>query len=148
MSLSLAQLQTLKTELATDPNTYGYGNSDATDKADADLLNEVRSAIQINRKGVAMAEVWSSILTSDYDSLTAPQRQLLDSYSALGTVDFGKDDGSDSAVKANLLVLFPNGTTSNTNLQAIYTRDASRAEQLLGADVSVTPSDVANARKS
>ena len=148
VALTNDQLQTIKTELETDPNGYGYDNGATPDDAgDADLLNLVRDAIQVNRQGVATADVWSKVVSAEYAALSTDDRDYLTALMNLPAVNFGNDDGTNTQTKLSLQTIFPGNTNTGQGLETIYTQDGSRGQQLLGLAVTnITPSDVANAR--
>ena len=134
-------LLALKDELTNDPN--GYGLPGMGDEAAAEALNLVRVAIQLDRESVPAGEIAQAIKLTEFEAVTvtAAQRQwLLMILGAVGTISV-----KDTEAKTGLLAIFGVGTTTRTNLVALSTRAASRAEQL-GFGV-VTPSDVADARR-
>lgn len=137
MPLSDAQLQALKTEVTTDPETLGYTGDDV---ADADLLNGGVTR-QVQRETVSSREVVEAIIPGDWTGIADATRQHL--LLALGLDQIN--------VKApNIRSLFQTAfqsTNTLTALQALQNRDGTRAEELFGVGVSVTPSEIANARR-
>lgn len=146
----------LKSELQTDPNAYGYAATNGNDVAKADLLNLARAAITIRRSDVPAKDLWEAIDVGDYTALqanpTATQLSLERRYLAwmtglptFGTVRILNDDGSNGPVAANLLAMFPAGSTTRARIVALASRNGSRAEQLFGQGVVVTAQDVGKA---
>lgn len=130
MPLNYAQL---KTELQTDPLTLGYaallaaGNHGAV----ADVLNQSRTA-------VPAWEVFDAIVPAEWASLTAQEKQRIQTILSMGTVSVHGTNTRNS-----FLAAFAAGTTTRSNLAALQTRQGSRAEFLFGQPV--TAADVAQA---
>ena len=148
MSRSTADLTAIKNELATDPETIGYlSHVGANDVANADLMNEVRSSLQIDREAIPATEIFVQIDRDEYAALAEADRQWLNAVAQSGTVN----PESGGEVREGILQIFGAMTESRTNLQAILTEDANRVEHLFKAGTleeggTVTPSDIANAR--
>lgn len=140
MALSLAAL---KTELQTDPSTLGYGPFLAVGNtgALADLLNQVRGGISVFRSSIATWEIVANTVKSEYDALTAGDKQLYQILVSTGTIN-----ATDSRIRAMFAAIFGAGTTTRANLTAMASRTGSRAEQLFGEAVS--HQDVARALAS
>jgi hypothetical protein len=149
----------LRTEIATDPRGYGYAAkvAAADDRGLAGLLNLARAAIPIKRADITPAEVFGAINVADYTALPAnpsaaqlssERRYLawLSGLAAVPAVRLQNDDGTDGPVIANLKAMFAAGTGTLTRLQALQTRSGSRAEELFGATVAVTPEQCGAAR--
>ena len=134
----------LKTELTTDPNTYGYSQWVTVGSCWklADLLNKTRAAIRISQKTISVEDFKEAINPTEFAALTAVKRDQLIFMAQGGTVKI-KGAGS----RAMLDDIFPSATAlvTNTALTALRTRDGSRAEQLFGDDVTVSADDVAKA---
>lgn len=137
-------LTALKDELANDPSGIGYTGDDA---ADAELLNETpRSGTSVTRETIPTDEIRRAVVPAEWPSSNAdaPVRDLL-----LFHTQGEQINPNDPNVRQAFLDAFPAGTTTRQNLAALQTREGSRAEELFGEEgVSVTPSDVANARRS
>ena len=137
MPLNYAQL---KTELQTDPLTLGYaallaaGNHGAV----ADVLNQSRTAVSIPRTTVPAWEVFDAIVPAEWASLTAQEKQRIQTILSMGTVSV---QGTNT--RNSFLAAFAAGTTTRSNLAALQTRQGSRAEFLFGQPV--TAADVAQA---
>ena len=140
--LTAAQLAELNTELTTDPNAYGYAPLIAVGQTNslANMLNLVRVGIAIKRTTVPSAEIALAIVPADYFNITqASRREWIRMVMGLGEVPTGSQDILDG-----FIAIFT-GDQSLTNLNALRTRDGSRAEQLFGYDVRATRADVLGA---
>lgn len=130
----------LRTELQTDPQTLGYaaplaaGNHSAL----ADLLNQIRPTIAIQRDTAPAWEVFECIVHTEWAALSAQEKQRIQTILSMGTVSI-KGPNTRSAFLAS----FGAGTATRTALAAMQNRQGSRAEQLFGQ--SVTVADVAQA---
>jgi len=124
------ELQILKTEINTDPEALGY--SGQTDQWITDKLNEIGASNEtISRGAIDAYEVVSACVFSELNVLSDKQQEQLSFIVSAGQVDT-----SDAKVKAIFAGLF-NGTQTATNLLALATRSASRAEVLFGQSVSL-----------
>lgn len=128
-------LQTLKTELASDPLRRGYSTMD--DVAAAESLNtEDRQA---DRESLDTGLLVASLVDAEYSALGAVAKNYLSLLASAQSVPLT------ATVKANLGRLFPAGSETRANLIALLKRPGSRADELgLGR---VTPSHVADARR-
>ena len=159
-----AQLAALKSEIQTDPLTYGYPAVIAQHNTLADLINKVRdgsdgeAAITIRRTDISVADVYAAIEVADYAALpgspTAAQlsterRYLgwLSGLAAFDTVRLLNDDGTDAPPMVNFKAMFPVSGT-RTRLTALASRFGSRAEQLFGIGTVVADTDIALALRS
>lgn len=172
MSINLA---TLKTEITTDPRGYGYAAplSTAADGGLANILNVIRDGspgtvptsptaaggsgdgkISVKRADVSPNEIIEAIDIRDF--VAAPpgvnNNQLaaswFESMSQLRTVRLVNDAGTNTRVFSNIQRLLANGSASETRLNAVSSRPASRAEELFGAGTVVSAQDVEAARNS
>jgi hypothetical protein len=126
-------LDTLRTEIFTDPQSLGYAapwqaGDDATVAA---LLNAPRG-IPIGRGVVPSYEVVGAVVKDEYLALSANDRTWLNFLVLAPFVDLGN-----TTVRTTLGGLFAAGTASRTALAALATRPGSRAEELFGAAVPV-----------
>lgn len=139
MALSLPAL---KTELQTDPTGLGYAAHimSGTTWRLADLLNLPRVAIRTFRTAIPTWEVIAATTKTEYDALTAGNKQLYQILVSAGTID-----GSNAEIRAMFASIFSAGPT-RTALAAMAERDGTRAEQLFG--VSVSTDDCAHALAS
>lgn len=139
-------LQALKTELATDPEGLGYENglNDDSDAKDAELLNQPRPTIQVNRTAIPMGEVYGEVDWDDeWVNLTDVKRAAFRQITSTDSLNV-----SSQHIRDAFVTIFGSGSATLANLQAILTRDGSRLEELFGAGSRVTPSEVAKARGS
>jgi hypothetical protein len=158
--MTAAQHATLKTELDTDPQNYGYAEQRVlgADQTMADMLNHVRDGVTappagnigpaisgVKRADISPEEVFHAIALADL--VTNPGASQLEWFGALfhnRRLRMINEDGTDTPVRANVLALLKSGASATkTRLQAIETRFGSRAEQLFGTDVIVTNQDIA-----
>lgn len=130
----------LKTEIQTDPQGLGYAAPLAAGNhaAVADLLNQVRTTIKLDRETVPAYEVFDAIVPAEWAALSAQEKQRIQLILSLGQV---YTKGANT--RAAFLATFTAGSQTRTNLGALQQRDSSRAEQLFGQPVS--PSDIAKA---
>jgi len=128
----------LKTELDTDPTGRGYAA--ASDIAAAELLNEVQGGITVNVTSVLMAEVLEAIVPADWVALTDGERAGLLLYASQDTLN------PNAANVVDAFTTFFAATPTLTALNALQTRNGSRAEELWGENVVIHHIDVAIAR--
>lgn len=133
------QLAIIKSELTNDPTSLGLTTSPADDEANAVKLNEVRESIQIDRDSIAASLIEFDV--GEYAATSSSQRDWLRQVTASGDV-------RPSVIRDGFYEIFASGTETRQSFDSVAKRDGSRAEQLLGANVVLTPSDVANARAS
>jgi hypothetical protein len=149
----------LKTEIETDPNSYGYAAhvTSGSTQAIADLLNLARTgsnggpAITVRRTNIAASEVLEAIDNRDFEaSLNAAHVAWFESVTQLPMLRLVNDDGSDTRILGNLkrFVQNPGPQGSRARLIAIADRAGSRAEQLFGSGTTVQSSDIAQALAS
>lgn len=146
---------TLKTEITTDPKGYGYAASwtSGDDVTTANLLNQVRSTEQIAQSTLSWNALLAAIVPSEFQTIMSASEstlgQLRDWYlNALGLA--AHVDLSNGNIQAALSLIFPSASCPNTYaaIQALYTRNGSRAETLFGAGTVIQPSDIGIARQS
>lgn len=162
-TLTPAQLAQLRTELETDPQGYGYAPLLAlgADQTLADLLNHRRDGITtppagnigpaitgIREEALAVADLLEAIDSRDFDvAAVAAHVAWFQSLVELRTVRLLDDAGQPTRVLGNLrrLILNPGTQGSRARLDALATRNGSRAEQLFGPRVVLTDDHVAAA---
>ena len=111
----------LKAEITNDPVALGY--SGKTDAQIADLLNnKVRSK---NRLTVTADQLIQAIVWTEWDSLTASQKQQLQLIVGAGVVSVNNTN-----VRTALLAMFGAGSTTRANLLALAVMPTSRADEL------------------
>lgn len=139
-----ANLQTLKNELLTDPNAYGYaalitaGNHQGL----ADMVNLPRVGITVRRGIRTGIDVMNCIDGAEFVALSAGARDYL---IALVTPVEGADLSND-VVRAALGAAFVEGSATRPRLLAIADKTpASRAEFGWGVDTLITAAHIASA---
>ncbi len=138
--------QTLKTELNTDPSGLGYPAliTSGSDNALADALN--LSRVTITNISVTLLTphlVFAAIVPSEWAAVSASNQQIIQMILALDMIN-----PNDTNTKNAFLQAFGSGTTTRTNLNALLTRQGSRAEQLFGAGTIIYSQDVAIALRA
>lgn len=116
----MSNIDTIKTEIDTDPLARGY--SGMTDQQVADDLNTVYR--QRNRTSMSGREVADEIVDAEYDALSDAKKAQLLSLGASDSIDpFG--------FGANVIKdIFTAGSTTVSNLAAARVETISRAEEL------------------
>lgn len=154
MALTTVQLTQLRTELQTDPLTYGYAPLVALQDYSglSDLVNKVRNgtdgeaAINISRADIDPLELFQAIDVRDFGGspgvLGGAWFQSLMRLTRIPLLDTA---GQPNLIKANLDRYISNGNGSQTRLDALARRFGSRGEQLFGAGTIVTPTNVRDA---
>ena len=149
MSRSQADLVALKAELTNDPNGLGLVAPPAVDDVgNADKLNEVLEAQQVDRQAIPVNELSQQVDRAEFLALAAGDRQWLMMQMQTGSLDIN-DTGQ---VKQGLLAMFGAGTETRTGMASRLTEAVNRVEQmhrqgLLEIGGYVTPSDIASARQ-
>jgi hypothetical protein len=133
------ELLILKAELTNDPLDLGLTTESSDDEANAILLNEVRDSIRVYR-----ASVPANDLVIPVDELGA----LSEAQRFSWQVEVQDGSINPAAYEANFFSMFASNTASRALWESVTKESASRARQLLGRYVFVTPSDVANARSA
>jgi hypothetical protein len=134
----------LKNEFINDPKGYGYSSywNNGQDWKLAELINQVRDSIRIDRERVFAYEVFEAIVPEEWSALSAGEKQRIQTILSMGEV-LTKGPNTRAAFQA----AFAAGTTTRANLVALLTRSGSRAEELFGARTFVSWDDVAMARR-
>ncbi len=134
----------LKTEIQTDPQGLGYDVSptfyvtNGDDMAIADLLNEIGGSSEtIEPEFVSAADAQAAVVGTDWAALSDVKQR-----GWLAIIGLGDVPVKDANIRAQITEIWPVSTT-RTNLVALQTRDASRAEALWGEGVTVSHTDVA-----
>ena len=144
-------LESLHAEIVNDPTGLGYKEADGVtwkgDQVIADLLNEVRVAIQIKRSDVDASEVFHAIALGDL--VNNPGASQLEWFNALlhltTPIRLLNADGSATPVRENVIGIVRNGTATLQRLAALETRAGSRAEQLWTEGIVISAGDVGRA---
>lgn len=129
-------LQALKDELTNDPLARGYAGMDDVQVADSLAVQDR----QPNRETLTASMLMGALDEGEYNSLVARGKTYWGLLIQAQTVPLT------DIVKTTLSALFPNPSTTRTNLLALLKRTGTRAEEL-GLGGQPTPSDVANARR-
>ena len=149
MARSQADIAALYTELITDPNELGLvAPPTIDDVGNADRLNEVRTAQQVDRKAIPTNELTQQIDRAEFNALSAADRQWLMLVMSTGSVDID-DTGQ---MKQGLLQCFGSTTETRAGMEARMTEAVNRVEQMFRQNLleiggQVTPSDIARARQ-
>ena len=150
MSRSQADLLALKAELTNDPNSLGLVAPPAIDDVgNADKLNEILEAQQVDRKAIPVNELTQQVDRAEFGAASVADRQWLLMQMQTGSLDIN-DTGQ---VKQGLLAMFADGTETRQGMASKLTEAVNRIEQmyrqgLLEVGGYVTPSDIANARQA
>lgn len=140
---SAAQLQTLRDEIDNDPQSLGY--SGKTNFQIAQILNTVGlSGETVDVPFVTTGEIQGAVVGSEYLLLTAPQRDLWDAVLSAANTSRGVPIDNTN-IRGQILDTWDPGTATRSNLAALQTRSASRAEVLFGAGTIITDNDVEEA---
>ena len=135
----MVNLTELKAEITTDPGVLGYTGDDA---GDADILNQKRTSVQLNRSAIPMNEIYGAIdWIVDWNPLSEAFKAAFRQITTTTVLDV-----TSPRIRSAFSTIF-SGTGSLTRLQGLLTQDGSRAEELWGDGVVVTTSDIANARR-
>lgn len=128
----------IKNELTNDPLNLGLTTAAEDDEANANLLNEIRESILIDRASIPADSIAVDI--DEYSAASAGNRQWLDGQLADGSV-------SPAVFRENFYKMFGETTATRASFDDVAKEPSSRARQLLGRYVHLTPSEVADARQ-
>ena len=134
-----SELLLIKAELTNDPQNLGLTTSPSDDEANANLLNEEREDIQVFKASVASDEIHVS--PSEWAALSPAQQSWWNNQTLDGTV-------KPAVIAEGFYELFGANTAARASFDSVSTEPASRARQLLNRYVTLTPSDIANARNA
>jgi hypothetical protein len=133
VSLTSAQLATLKADIAADATLNAKPNNDDGNQFIADAYNALASpAINVWRADVRSSEVVAAVVMTDFIALTGLKP---DGFHLIITPD--TVDASSANVRQDFQTIFGASTTL-TNLTAIAQRPASRLEKLFGTGSPLT----------
>ncbi len=132
-----AELLIIKAELTNDPQSLGLTTAPEDDEANANLLNEVRESILVYRASVPSDSI--NIPIDEFNAASAGQREWWAMQTADGSVN-------PSVIATEFNKMFGAQTAARASFDAVAKEPASRARQLLDRYVTLTPSDIANAR--
>jgi hypothetical protein len=154
MTLTPAQLTTLKTELNTDPNAYGYAaylGDNFNPPALAAMLNLPRAAIEMPRPDVTREELLEAIKLTDFIAKANQeifQGSYIESLLQNPSIRILKANGDDTRVMTNIMTVLANGSQSEARVRALAKRQGSRAEVLFGVNTMLSFQDVIDAVRS
>jgi hypothetical protein len=116
------------------------------------ILNLKRASISVTRSDVTPQEVIEAIqigqLTSGANaSIAALQGAWLNGFFGLSAVRLLNPNGTDTRVLTNLLAILTNGSSSETRLRALGSRQGSRVEQLFCEFLSITDQTIVQVRQ-
>lgn len=134
-----AELLIIKAELTNDPLDLGLTTSPSDDEANANKLNETRESIRLYRASIPSDEL--VIPVDEWNALSAGQQSWWSMQTADGSI-------SPAVLESDFFTMFGAETESRANWETATKEASSRARQLLGRYVNLTPSDVANARNA
>jgi len=126
-------LASLKTEIQTDPQGYGYTGSNLQI---SNALNLIRVTEVVTRKTISAEELQISIIIAEYTTLTDVARM---GWNAILIVAASHGiDVSNTALRNQILAIWGAGTATRSNLATLQTRIGSRAEVLFGEGTTIS----------
>jgi len=137
--MELAELLVIKTELTNDPLNLGLTTNPADDEANANLLNEVRESIKVYRASVPADSLVIPI--DEWNALSSGQQSWWSMQTADGSIQ-------PAVLETEFFKMFSSQTQARVNWEVSTKESSSRAIQLLERYVTLTPSDIANARQA
>lgn len=132
-----AELLIIKSELTNDPLDLGLTTNPADDEANANILNEVRDSIKVYRASVPADSLIIPI--DEWNALSSGQQSWWSMQTADGSIQ-------PAPLESEFFKMFSTNTQARANWNAVTKESSSRAVQLLERPVTLTPSDIANAR--
>jgi hypothetical protein len=132
-----SELLVIKAELTNDPLTLGLTTNPADDEANANLLNEIRDSILVYRASVPSDEI--NIPIDEFNAASSGQQNWWAMQSADGSIN-------PSVIAVEFGKMFGVNTAARASFEEVSKEASSRAIQLLGRYVNLTPSDIAQAR--
>ena len=137
--MELAELLVIKSELTNDPLNLGLTTNPADDEQNANLLNEVRETIKVYRASVPADSLVIPI--DEWNALSSGQQSWWSMQTADGSIQ-------PAVLETEFFKMFASQTQARANWEASTKESSSRAIQLLERYVTITPSDIANARQA
>jgi hypothetical protein len=141
MALSTTQTQTLAADIKAQASALNleFNGSFIDGQLIANIYNAASGAYSVNAGGISQAAVFSAFNAAEIAALDAETRAKITDLTANGaTVDFSNA----STVGTFTALLSASYPKSLTNLLALATRPASRAESLFGAGTLIDANDV------
>ena len=136
--MELAELLIIKSELTNDPLGLGLTTNPADDEANANILNEVRDSIKVYRASVPADSLVIPI--DEWNALSSGQQSWWSMQTADGSIQ-------PAVLETEFFKMFSSQTQARANWNTATKESSSRAIQLLERYVTLTPSDIANARQ-
>ena len=131
----------LATELQTDPTGIGYTPASGDDQAQVDLIETVVAGSSLTVATITAAVAQQAIVATEYMALSAARRAL---WGAILTAGLnGGIPVFHANIRAQVLEVWADGSTTRANLGALQTQDGTRSEVLFGTGVVTTVRDVA-----
>lgn len=137
--MELAELLVIKSELTNDPLSLGLTTNPADDEANTNILNEVRDSIKVYRASVPADSLVIPI--DEWNALSSGQQSWWSMQTADGSIQ-------PAVLETEFFKMFSSQTQARANWEASTKESSSRAIQLLERYVTLTPSDIANARQA
>lgn len=137
--MELAELLVIKSELTNDPLSLGLTTNPADDEANANILNEVRDSIKVYRASVPADSLVIPI--DEWNALSSGQQSWWSMQTADGSIQ-------PAVLETEFFKMFAAQTQARANWNTATKESSSRAIQLLERYVTLTPSDIANARQA
>ena len=137
--MELAELLIIKSELTNDPLALGLTTNPSDDEQNANLLNEVRETIKVYRASVPADSLVIPI--DEWNALSSGQQSWWSMQTADGSIQ-------PAVLETEFFKMFSSQTLARANWEASTKESSSRSIQLLERYVTLTPSDVANARQA
>lgn len=137
--MELAELLIIKSELTNDPLGLGLTTNPADDEANANILNEIRDTIKAYRASVPADSLVIPI--DEWNALSSGQQSWWSMQTSDGSIQ-------PAVLETEFFKMFSSQTQARANWEASTKESSSRAIQLLERYVTLTPSDIANARQA
>jgi hypothetical protein len=146
MALTDAEIIELGNEIANDPTGLGLTALATRDDFDqiAPILNDTTLGETIEPQYADVMDVVAAVVAAEFGSLTAAAQRLWGQVIA-GAASRGQVETKQAGIKTLIQDIWGVGTTTRSNLGALQSRPASRAEALWGENVVVTELEVAKA---
>lgn len=135
--MNRVDLLILQDELQNDPLSLGLTTLPADDEANANILNVERESIQVFRASIPSDTL--SIPMDEWNALSPGQQSWWSMQTADGSI-------SPAVIEDDFFLMFGPATLARVNWETATKETASRGRQLLARHVTITPSDIADAR--
>ena len=139
LTMELAELLIIKSELINDPLDLGLSTLPQDDEQNASILNEIRDSIKVYRASVPADSLVIPI--DEWNALSSGQQSWWSMQTADGSIQ-------PAVLETEFFKMFSSQTQARANWEASTKESSSRAIQLLERYVTLTPSDIANARQA